>query len=286
MKIAFFGTGLLGEPMARQLLEAEHELIVFNRTKSKTAALEKEGAEVMEKAPEAVEKADLLITMLTGYPAIHQVLFPEPGPGLKGKTLIQMGTISPPESVQLKELMENAGGEYMEAPVLGSIPQAKTKTLFVIFGGTETQLKKWSHILKVFGDKVIHMGGVGQAAAAKLALNQLIASLTAAFSMSLGYLREKGGDIEKFMDILRESALYAPTFDKKFDRMMQRNFDNPNFPVKHLLKDVQLMAADFSKENIDTAPLEGVKQVLLKAVADDLSDLDYSALYNTIHPIS
>lgn len=66
--------------------------------------------------------------------------------------------------------------------------------------------------------------------------------------------------------------------------LMLRDFTNPNFPVKHLLKDVQLMIEDFNKENIDIAPLEGVREILSKAVVGGLSDLDYSALYNTIHP--
>lgn len=284
MKIAFFGTGLLGQPMAHQLLAAGYDLIVYNRTVKKTGGLGKKGAVVAKSPAEAMDRVEVFITMLADYKAIDAVLFSRGAVSFNGKTLIQMSTISPRESLLLKEKVEMSGGEYLEAPVLGSIPQARSRTLFVLVGGTKNQFDQWENLLKTFGDKIIFFGDVGKASAAKLALNQLIASLTAAFSMSLGYLREKQVDIEKFMGILRESALYAPTFDKKLDKMMQRDFTSPNFPVKHLLKDVELMLHSFGDADIDTAPLQGVKKILLKAIENGDSDMDYSALYNAVHP--
>jgi len=285
-KIAFFGTGLLGNPMAHQLLEAKYDLVVYNRTASKTDSLKKSGAEVVLNPAEAFEKAEVFITMLTDYHAIDEVIFSNPSRQFKGKTWFQMSTISPMESMLLKQQFEEAGGEYMEAPVLGSIVQAKNRTLVVFFGGLVAQFKQWLSFLKVFGDHVIRMGNVGKATAAKLAFNQLIASLTTAFAMSLGYLRESGVNVKRFMEILRISALYAPTFDKKLDRMVNRHFVRPNFPVKHLLKDVDLMLGEFGKKGINIEPLEGVKKILLKAIADGEADMDYSALYNAVHPVS
>ncbi|MGD2088130.1 MAG: NAD(P)-dependent oxidoreductase [Candidatus Aminicenantes bacterium] len=284
-KIAFIGTGLLGNPMAHQLLEAKYDVVIYNRTTWKTDTLKESGAEVVLNPAEAFENAQVFITMLTDYQAIEQVIFSEPSPKFQDKTWIQMSTISPVESLLLKQQFEEAGGEYMEAPVLGSIPQAKNRTLVVLFGGLVAQFKQWAGFLKLFADQVIRMGNVGKATAAKLALNQLIASLTTAFAMSLGYLRESGVNVNRFMQILRNSALYAPTFDKKLNRMVNRNFDDPNFPVKHLLKDVDLMLAEFAKKGVNIAPLEGVQKILLKAIADGEADLDYSALYNTVHPV-
>ncbi len=284
-KIAFFGTGLLGNPMAHRLLEAKHDVVVYNRTTSKTDSLRESGAEVVLNPAEAFEKAQVFITMLSDYQAIDEVLFSESSRTFEGKTWIQMSTISPVESLLLKQQFEEAGGEYMEAPVLGSIPQAKHRSLVVLYGGLVAQFKHWGGFLKVFGDRVIRMGNVGKATAAKLALNQLIASLTTAFAMSLGYLRESGVNVKRFMEILRVSALYAPTFDKKLNRMVNRNFINPNFPVKHLLKDVDLMLAEFGKKGVNIDPLEGVQKILLKAIADGEADMDYSALYNAVHPV-
>jgi 3-hydroxyisobutyrate dehydrogenase len=285
-KIAFFGTGLLGSPMAHQLLKAKYDLVVYNRTIRKTESLKESGAEVVLNPIEAFEKAQVFITMLTDYNAIDDVLFSDPSRKFQGKTWIQMSTISPVESLLLKQQFEEAGGEYMEAPVLGSIPQAQKRTLVILYGGLIAQFKHWGRFLKTFGDRVIRMGNVGKATAAKLALNQLIASLTAAFAMSLGYIRESGVNVNRFMELLRISALYAPTFDKKLNRMVNRNFGNPNFPVKHLLKDVGLILAEFGKKGLNIDPLEGVQKILLKAIADGEADMDYSSLYNAVHPVS
>jgi 3-hydroxyisobutyrate dehydrogenase len=286
MKIAFFGTGLLGNPMAHRLLKAKYNVVVYNRTTAKTESLRLQGAEVASNPGEAAAKANVFITLLTDWHAIDSVLFSGYPQTLRHKILIQMSTISPVESLLLKQRVEDAGGEYMEAPVLGSIPQAKTSSLIVLFGGLTEQYKKWRPFLEVFGNKVIRIGNVGQAAAAKLALNHLIASLTTAFSLSLGYCRETGVNVRRFMEILKDSPLYAPTFDKKLERMLNRDFTNPNFPLKHLLKDLDLILTEFGKKGLDIDPLEGIKSVLLKAVDNGDGDLDYSALYNILHPIS
>ena len=118
----------------------------------------------------------------------------------------------------------------------------------------------------------------------KLALNQLIISETVAFSMSLGYLREKNLNVDTFMEILRGSALYAPTFDKKLDKMLDRNFEAPNFPVKHLLKDLDLMLGEFGECNVNTNSLKGIRKILVNTIENGFSEKDYSAIYNCIHP--
>lgn len=125
---------------------------------------------------------------------------------------------------------------------------------------------------------------MGKASALKLALNQLIASLTASFSLSLGLVLHAGVDPDIFMRVLRNSALYAPTFDKKLDNMKNRNFIPPNFPVKHLLKDVDLILNSSSKAGLNTAQLEGARKILVDAIEKGLKEEDYSALYNAVNP--
>jgi hypothetical protein len=123
---------------------------------------------------------------------------------------------------------------------------------------------------------------VGAAAAVKLALNQLIASLTVGFSTSLGLLQKNDVDIEAFMAILRPSALYAPTFDKKLPRMLARDYANPNFPTKHLLKDVRLFEREASRSGLNTSALQGLAQVISSCVERGLDDTDYSAVHDSI----
>ncbi|MGB7247999.1 MAG: NAD(P)-dependent oxidoreductase, partial [Phormidesmis sp.] len=193
-----------------------------------------------------------------------------------------MGTIAPAQSRQLSDRIHSAGGEYLESPVLGSIPQVKDGTLILMVGATPEQYEKWLPVLKCFGPDPQLMGPVGTAAATKLAINQLIGTLTVAFSMSLGLAQREGLDIEKFMAIVRDSALYAPTFDKKLTRMCDRDFTNPNFPTKHLLKDMNLFVQAAETQGIDPTVAAGVSEMAQKAIAQGLADEDYSAIYAAI----
>lgn len=282
MKIGFLGTGLMGQPMVLKLLAAKISVIAYNRTESKLIPLQTAGAAITNSPTEAIEYADCLILMLTNAPAIEEVLL-STNTSLNGKTIIQMGTISPEESKQINSQIIEEGGEYLEAPVLGSIPQVKSGELLVMVGGTQAQFEKWSGLLKIFSPEPMLIGNVGTAAAVKLALNQLIAGLTATFALSLGFVENQGVDVEKFMQILRASALYAPTFDKKLKGMSDRNYSNPNFPTKHLLKDINLFLAQAQKIGLDTSSLAGVGKVVEKAIELGFADDDYSAIYSAIN---
>lgn len=283
-KVGFLGSGLMGQPMIKRLLSSDIPVIAYNRTSSKLDALKEFGVMLAQTPGEVVQNSDCIVLMLTNAAAIRELLLSESASKLSQKTIIQMGTIAPQESRTLAQEIIDKGGEYLEAPVLGSIPEAEKGKLLVMVGGTENQFKKWSAFLQHFGTEPILIGEVGSAAALKLALNQLIASLTSSFALSLGFLKRQGVDIEKFMGILRQSALYAPTFDKKLDRMCERNYDNPNFPTKHLLKDVNLFLQESDSLNLMNNSLNGVQKVLEKAIELGLADADYSALYSAITP--
>ena len=116
--------------------------------------------------------------------------------------------------------------------------------------------------------------------ALKLALNQLIAGLTNSFALSLAFAQQQNVPLDAFMGILRKSALYAPTFDKKLDRMLDGNFANPNFPVKHLLKDVRLFLKEAGA--LDTGALAGSEKTLEGAIWMGLAEMDYSALFAAV----
>ena len=195
-----------------------------------------------------------------------------------------MGTIAPTESKSICDRVVAAGGEYFEAPVLGSIPQVKAGELLVMVGGTEAQFAKYKSLLQQYSPEPMYIGEVGTAAAMKLALNQLIPSLISSFSLSLSLVQHLGVDEEKFMSVLRQSAIYAPTFDKKLPRMRDRDFSNPNFPTKHLLKDTDLIINQAAELGLNTSHIEGVKQVVQAALDMGLDDLDYSSIYSAINP--
>jgi 3-hydroxyisobutyrate dehydrogenase len=288
VKIAFLGTGLMGRPMAQRLLSAGCSLIAYNRTRKKAVPLGEIGAQIADTSTAAIAGSNCVILMVADAGAIREVLFPTGTPHLDfaGKTIIQMGTISPEQSLSLKAEVEGLRGEYLEAPVLGSIKEAERGELFVMVGATRDLFERWSAVFKCFAPNPLHVGPVGKAAAFKLALNQLIASQLAAFSFSLGIVKRNQIDINQFMDVLRKSSVYAPQFDNKLPRMLARDFSNPTFLTKHLLKDVTLIISEGKRVGLETRVLEELRQVVQKAVNLGLADADYSSVYNEFNPPS
>ncbi|MFZ1291806.1 MAG: NAD(P)-dependent oxidoreductase [Melioribacteraceae bacterium] len=283
MKLGLVGTGLMGKPIAQKLLEAKYEVNIFNRTISKTESLVKLGAKSFSDIREFVLSTDVIIIMLSNFDAIDDVLFGSNISNFENKTIIQMSTIAPLESIELNSRLTKLRGEFFEAPVLGSIQQILNGELIVLVGATDKQFVKYENIFKSFSNKILHIGEIGKASAMKLALNQLIISETIAFSMSLGFVRENHLDVETFMEILRSSALYAPTFDKKLSNFLKRDFNIPNFPVKHLLKDLDLMLNSFAENNVNTEILKSSRKILIDSIQKGNADKDYSAIYNSIH---
>lgn len=275
----------MGRPLATRLLHRGYEVAVYNRTVDKARPLQNLGATVHETPAGAVAAGEWVIMMLADAPAIHETLL-SPGvrPLLNGRRVLNMGTISPAQARDIGDRVTRAGGRFMECPVLGSIPEAKHGTLILMFGGSAEQFHRALPMLQAFGPMPLHVGEVGQASAVKLAMNQLIAALTAAFSTSLALAQAEGVDVDRFMAVVRESALYAPTYDKKLSRLLERRFDEPNFPLKHLLKDVRLIKDSAEADGLNTTYLTSLEALLQAAVDQGHGDSDYAALYEQIRP--
>jgi 3-hydroxyisobutyrate dehydrogenase len=195
-----------------------------------------------------------------------------------------MATISPRQSKEIAEIITSRGGVYLEAPVLGSLPEARSGTLIIMAGGSKQVFENALPTLRVLGTTPRYIGCTGSAAALKLAMNQLIASLTAGFSLSLGYAIKNGVDTDLFMETVRESALYATTYDKKLQKYLQRDFGAANFSTRHLLKDIRLFIDDAKAAGLNTDALEGIERITDKSVENGLGVMDYSSIYETICP--
>ncbi len=286
MHLAVLGTGLLGRPIAERLHHTGHSVTVYNRTRHKTTRLAELGIKVAASPREAVESSDCILLLLADAEAIRAVLWDQPTQLLAGRIIIQMGTIGPAQSLALQEDLAAAGGEYCEAPVLGSVAEAEGGSLLVLFGGTREQLTRCDEALGSLSREPHYVGTVGKAAALKLALNQLIAAETAAFSLSLALVEQEHVDVDLFMQVLRGSALFAPTFDKKLPRLLSREYGSPNFSVRHLLKDVHLVLEHATRHGLTTTGLEGVIPLLSGAIDRGLADDDYSAMFETVNPQS
>ena len=163
--------------------------------------------------------------------------------------------------------------------MLGSQPQALTGTLLVMAGGDQEVFDQQRSLLNQLAEAPQRVGPVGSGAATKIALNQLIASLTHSFSLSLRLIQQAGVPVETFMDILRPSALYAPTFDKKLQRMLDGHYSDPNFSTSLLRKDLLLFLQEAADQGLQAQGLQGVADLLMQAKDTELDDQDYCALH-------
>jgi 3-hydroxyisobutyrate dehydrogenase len=284
MNVSLVGVGLMGQALSEHLLNSNLKLTLFNRSPEKCLSLKQQGAQLVDSAQQAVNDSEICLLMLSDAAALNAVIDDINPVTFKDKLIIQMGTIAPEESREIANKIRAQQGRYLECPVLGSLPEARSGTLILMAGGSSDDYKMALPLLKIIGNDPKHIGDIGQGATVKLAMNQLIAGLTASFSLSLALVEKEGIEIEQFMSIVRDSALYAPTFDKKLDRMLAKDFSNPNFPTKHLAKDTNLFLSVAQQLDIDTSGLEGVASLLQKALAQGLADTDYSALYGAVNP--
>lgn len=279
MAIALLGTGLLGGAIAQRLLHQGHDLHLWNRDRSKLKPLVALGGIAASSPLEAANQADWVITVLSDGAVTRQVLLDQIGAGLRGKRVLQIGTIGVEQSRVLAHDLAGLAAELLEAPVLGSRPEALAGALQIMAGGPKDLFQEALPLLQDLGPEPRWMGDVGSGLETKLALNQLIASLTHAFSLSLHVVQGSGVDPEAFMAILRSSALYAPTFDKKLPKLLSGDFSNPNFPLAHLRKDLLLFLETAQAQGLQSEGLAGLVHLLERAEGNAIDLLDYSALH-------
>lgn len=284
MTTAIIGIGLMGQALGEHLLAENQSLMVYNRHVEKTQDLASRGAVVANSAQQAIEKSDFILLFLSDAQAINALLNDLDETVLADKTVIQMATIAPEQSRQLAQRIEAASGHYLECPVLGSLPEARTGTLILMTAGPKSVYDAALPLLNLIGNQPRHFGEVGQGSTVKLAMNQLIAGLTSSFALSLALVEKEQVDVEQFMSVVRESALYAPTYDKKLSRMLAGDFSNPNFPTKHLDKDTQLFLDVADNLGLDTSALAGISKILQRTLEQGLADTDYSAIYAAVNP--
>ena len=288
------GIGLMGQAFVERYLSQGFTVRVFNRNQNNIKNLRGNGVIVCATADELLDLSNTIILMVSDAKAINHLLQLDTRSGegeqgnkqqrLQGKTILQMATISPGQSKTIDQAIKSRGGHYLEAPVLGSIPEAKTGTLIIMAGGSKDVFQEALPTLKVLGSAPRYIGETGSAAALKLAMNQLIASLTAGFSLSLGYAIKNGVDTDLFMETVRESALYAKTYDKKLPKYLARDFGAANFSTRHLLKDIRLFIDDAKAAGLNTDALEGIERITSMTVENGLDLMDYSSIYQVICP--
>ncbi|MDP9386963.1 MAG: NAD(P)-dependent oxidoreductase [Actinomycetota bacterium] len=280
-KLAFCGLGQMGEPMAQRLLEAGHDLVVWNRTPDRARTLVEQGARQAQSPAEAAAAADAVLTMLATPDALEQVVFGNEAlaAGMwEGATLIEMSTIGP-NLVRAAALRLPAGVEMLDAPVLGSVKQATEGTLKVFVGGPTALFERWRPVLEHLG-RPVHFGPLGAGAAMKLVANSTLGALMSALGEALALADALGLDQALVLDALSESPIGA-TAKSKRDKIETGDYP-PNFKLALAVKDLRLVTEAAAEAGLDL-PVAAAARSWMEAAADaGLGDLDYSAVVQRV----
>jgi 2-hydroxy-3-oxopropionate reductase len=282
MKIGFIGTGLMGFPMAKNLLDKSLDLNVFSRTIEKAKPLEKFGAKISNSLSEAVKDVDVVITMLTDDDAVEKVLSDQ---GFqenlkKGSTVIDMSSIKPKIAIKYGNLFKDKGVNFLDAPVSGGTIGAEQATLAIMVGGDQKVFDQIKDVLKVMGNPTL-VGPIGSGQVSKLA-NQIIVGITIGAVAEAITLCEKAGvDGNKFIEALSGGFADGKILQNHGKRMIDKDF-SPKGKVSTHLKDMNNIlecAGDFNTK----LPISNLIKDMFKSLVENGNDNDdHSALYKEI----
>ena len=279
-KIAFLGTGLMGSHMARNILKAGFSLTAWNRTLAKAQALIADGADVPATAAEAIAEADIVITMLSDGPTVHDLLFDqELAAAMKaGTLLIDMSSIKPSEARTHAALMRERGLHHLDAPVSGGTKGAEAGSLAIMAGGDEAVFTRAVSVLGAMG-RPVRVGPDGSGQLSKLA-NQTIVAVTIGVVAEAMLLAEKGGaDPAAIRDALKGGFADSVILQQHGERMTTSNFE-PGGLSRMQLKDINNALEEAGQHELILPLTEQVKTRYTTLIEEmNGADTDHSALY-------
>lgn len=242
-RIGFIGLGIMGKPMARNLRKAGYALTVYNRSRAAVEALVAEGASSASSSQEVAEHADVVITMVTDTPDVHQVILGDKGVLAGFHTdgvIIDMSTISPTMTREIAQAVQAKGVHFLDAPVSGGEGGAIAGTLSIMVGGDEAMFTSCLPILQALGKNITYMGESGMGQLTKLCNQIAVAVTNLAMSEALIFAAKSGVDLEKMHQAISGGAASSWQLTNLAPRIFQRDFA-PGFMVKLQQKDLGLV---------------------------------------------
>jgi 3-hydroxyisobutyrate dehydrogenase-like beta-hydroxyacid dehydrogenase len=280
-KLAFLGLGQMGTPMATRLLDAGHDLTVWNRTSAKTEPLVDRGASAAATPAAAVAVADAIITMVATPQALEEVLFAHNGVvhGLRpGQLLIDMSTVG---ADLIRSVARRLPDDitFVDAPVRGSVPEAMAGRLAIYVGAPQSTFNQVRSLLTPLGTPH-HVGGPGAGAATKMVVNLVLDVTITAFGEAVALGNRLGLDRASLLDVLADSPIGATVRAKRAN--LESGDYPPSFKLRHALKDIRLATEATSGPGQDLAVAVAARGWLEQAASSGAGDLDFSAVVATI----
>jgi 2-hydroxy-3-oxopropionate reductase len=279
-RIGFIGLGIMGRPMAKNLLKAGYPLAVFDLNKDAMEDLVKAGALAARTCKEAAERADVVITMLPDSPEVKEVILAKDGviEGVRrNAVVIDMSSINPLVSQEIEKELKKNGVEMLDAPVSGGEPGAIQGVLAIMVGGEKAVFEECLEILKAMGKNIVHVGPIGSGGYVKL-VNQIIVALNiAAVGEAFALGMKAGLDPQTIYQAIRGGLAGSAVLDAKAPMIFQRNF-NPGFKIKLHRKDLHNALSTAQSLGVPLPLSSFVQQILISLMVEGRGEEDHSAL--------
>ncbi|KAK7271977.1 hypothetical protein RJT34_28289 [Clitoria ternatea] len=283
-RVGFLGIGIMGSPMAHNLLKAGIDLTVWNRTKTKCDPLITLGAKYKASPEEVAASCDITFAMLADPQSAVDVACGKHGAanGLgPGKGYVDVSTVDGDTSKLISGRIKSSGASFLEAPVSGSKKPAEDGQLIFLTAGDRNLYETVGPLLDIMGKSKFYLGDVGQGAAMKLVVNMIMGSMMASFSEGLLLSEKVGLDPNVLVKVVSQGAISAPMYSTKGPSMIQSNYPTA-FPLKHQQKDLRL-ALGLAESVSQPIPIAAAANELYKvAKSQGLSDHDFSAVIEAL----
>ena len=281
MNITWIGLGIMGSRMAHNLLNNNVTLTVYNRSSEPAQALEEHGAQVATSAAEAVREADVVFTMLSSPEVVESVALGEEGflsAMPEGARWVDCSTVNPSFSRRAHQAAQQHQVRFLDAPVAGTKPQAQNAELVFFVGGEKSDLEAVEPMLHFMGQKVMHVGDVGQGASFKMLVNALLAQSMVLFSETLLLGEKMGLEKEFLLNTLPNLAVSAP-FTKAKAEMIRHDDYEVQFPLELMYKDLHLAALTAYEHQQPLYLANLAKEVYARATQSGLGREDFAAVH-------
>lgn len=278
--IGFIGLGIMGLPMAHNLLAGGYGLTIFNRTAGRAADLQEAGAIVAD-SPAAVGQAvETVVLMLTGPEAIDAVIWGNNGlldEGFRCRTIINMSTVSPAYTRELSAKLMEKGVTLIDAPVSGSKKPAEDATLVILAGGPKDLVNQLEPMLLKMGKKVVYCGAAGDGSNMKMFINLLLCTMISGLSEALTLGEKCGLAKEAMLDTVLAGPLGCGLFTMKADMFKAGEYP-VQFPFKHMFKDLNFILATASERGMEARIGEALQGLYAMGMEQGLADHDFAAV--------
>ena len=280
MKIGFIGLGIMGKPMAKNLLKAGYELVVLDINKQVVDELTALGAESADTAAKVAANTKKIITMLPNSPEVKEVVLGKNGlieGASEGSVLIDMSSIAPLASREIAAALAEKGVEMLDAPVSGGEPKAIEGTIAVMVGGKKEVFDANYDLMMAMAGSVVYVGEIGAGNIAKLCNQVVVALNIAAVSEALVLAQKAGVSPDLVYQAIRGGLAGSTVMDAKAPMMMDRNF-NPGFRIELHIKDLNNVLETSRKVGVPL-PLASQVMEIMQAIKQDGSDVeDHSSI--------